>query len=249
MADIDTQGFGFKGGGGGGGGGSVTSVGLSMPSEFNVSGSPVTSSGTLTATKANQAANNVYASPDGTSGQPSFRSLVMDDLPENSKLCTFQLNGYKARGFGARELILLSGSAADDSYDYGAFNPAAFIVSQHDAARIAILDIGARFTGKVFYEVGMVLAGTINTSSSVRPTLGVTALQNGSTSRTYTSVVGATVNPASAITESITYFSGSLTYTPSGSGDQIIFGLAESSNLTLTSGHIDVFANLKFVMQ
>ena len=42
------QGESTSGGGGGGGGGSVTSVGLSMPSEFfNVSGSPVTGSGTI----------------------------------------------------------------------------------------------------------------------------------------------------------------------------------------------------------
>lgn len=39
-----------SGGGGGGGGGTVTSVGLSMPEGFTVSGSPVTSSGTLAVT-------------------------------------------------------------------------------------------------------------------------------------------------------------------------------------------------------
>ena len=144
--------------------------------------------------------------------------------------------------------MLLSTSGADDAFYYGSFNPAAFFVSQQNAARIAILDIGARFTGKVFYEVGMVLASTINTSSSVRPTLGVTGLLNGSTSRTYTSVLGGGVNPASTTTESITYFSGSLSYTPSGSGDQIIFGLSEASNLTLTNADIRIFANLKFAL-
>lgn len=249
MADLDTNGFGFKGGGGGGGGGSVTSVGLSMPSEFNVSGSPVTSSGTLTATKANQAANQAYASPDGASGQPSFRSLVMDDLPQNSKLCTYALNGYRTSGLGARQLLLLSPSSADDSFYYGVFNPASFNVTQKDAALIGILDIGAQFTGLVFFEVAMVLDSSINISSSVRPTLGVTGLLNGSTTRTYTSIVGAGVNPSSTTTQSITYFSGSFTYTPSGGGDQIIFGLAEGSNLTLTNGNAHFFANLKFVMQ
>ena len=49
-----------------GGGGSVTSVGLSLPSIFTVTGSPVTSSGTLTGTLNTQAANTVFAGP--TSG-------------------------------------------------------------------------------------------------------------------------------------------------------------------------------------
>jgi len=66
----------------GGGTGTVTSVGLTMPSEFSVSGSPVTSSGTLTVTKANESANLVYAGPSsGAAAAPTFRSLANADLP------------------------------------------------------------------------------------------------------------------------------------------------------------------------
>lgn len=66
----------------GGGGGTVTSVGLSAPAEFSVSGSPVTTSGTLTFSKANQSANLVYAGPTtGAAAAPTFRSLVAADLP------------------------------------------------------------------------------------------------------------------------------------------------------------------------
>lgn len=61
--------------------GTVTSVGLSMPSIFSVSGSPVTSSGTMTTTLASQSANLVFASPNGSAGTPTFRSLVVADLP------------------------------------------------------------------------------------------------------------------------------------------------------------------------
>src|SRR5574340_794003 len=43
-----------SGGGGGGGSGTVTSVGLAATSEFTVSGSPVTTTGTLTLGEANQ---------------------------------------------------------------------------------------------------------------------------------------------------------------------------------------------------
>src|SRR6185503_8698338 len=46
-----------------GGAGTVTSVGLSLPAIFSVSGSPVTTTGTLTATLATQTANRVWAGP------------------------------------------------------------------------------------------------------------------------------------------------------------------------------------------
>ena len=67
---------------GGSGTGTVTSVGLSLPASlFNVSGTPVTSSGTLTGTLKSQNQNTVFASPNGAPGTPSFRSLVVDDIP------------------------------------------------------------------------------------------------------------------------------------------------------------------------
>lgn len=63
-------------------GGTVTSVALSAPAEFTVSGSPVTTSGTLTFTKATQNANLVYAGPtSGGAAAPTFRSLVSADVP------------------------------------------------------------------------------------------------------------------------------------------------------------------------
>ncbi len=63
------------------GNGTVTSVGLSMPSIFTVTGSPVTTSGTLSATLASETANTVLAAPNGSAGAPTFRSLVAADLP------------------------------------------------------------------------------------------------------------------------------------------------------------------------
>ena len=66
------------------GGGTVTSVALSLPSFITVSGSPVTSSGTLTGTLASQTANTVFAAPNSSSGTPTFRSLVSADIPDLS---------------------------------------------------------------------------------------------------------------------------------------------------------------------
>lgn len=67
--------------GGGGGSGTVTSVGLAMPGIFTVSGSPVTVSGTLTASLANQSANQVWAGPtSGGPAAPTFRQLRASEL-------------------------------------------------------------------------------------------------------------------------------------------------------------------------
>lgn len=63
------------------GSGTVTNVALSLPSVFNVSGSPVTTTGTLTATLANQTQNQIWASPNGSTGAPTFRAMVAADLP------------------------------------------------------------------------------------------------------------------------------------------------------------------------
>jgi hypothetical protein len=62
--------------------GMVSSVGLAMPaSEFNVSGSPVTGSGTLTATWRNFGGNRYFASPaSGATGLPQFRKFVPKDV-------------------------------------------------------------------------------------------------------------------------------------------------------------------------
>lgn len=65
-----------------GGGGTVTSVGLSMPVEFNVANSPVTDSGTLTVTMADESANTIWAGPTtGVSASPTFRAMVAADIP------------------------------------------------------------------------------------------------------------------------------------------------------------------------
>ena len=72
-ADIPALGYGT---------GSVTSVGLSLPSIMAVTGSPVTTSGTLTGTLTTQAANAIFAGPSsGAGAAPTFRSLTTADIP------------------------------------------------------------------------------------------------------------------------------------------------------------------------
>lgn len=70
--------------------GTVSSVALSLPSIFGVSGSPITSSGTLSATLSFQSANTVFAGPTaGAAASPSFRALVAADIPSISTLTNY----------------------------------------------------------------------------------------------------------------------------------------------------------------
>lgn len=72
----------FRTGLGTGGSGTVTSVGLTLPNIFSLTGSPITTSGTLAATLVTQAPNLVFAGPSsGASAGPSFRALVDADCP------------------------------------------------------------------------------------------------------------------------------------------------------------------------
>ena len=61
--------------------GTVTSVGLALPTEFTVINSPVTTSGTLTATWKSETANYFFAAPNGSAGTPTFRAMVAADVP------------------------------------------------------------------------------------------------------------------------------------------------------------------------
>ena len=106
------------------GSGTVTSVDLSAPSEFTVSGNPVTTSGTLTIQKATQAANWVWAGPStGANAVPAFRALVAADIPTLSTTnVTEGTNLYFSdeRAQDAVGTILTDSSSIDLTYDDGA---------------------------------------------------------------------------------------------------------------------------------
>lgn len=69
--------------------GTVTSVALTVPSILSVSGSPITTSGTLAVTLTNETANTVFAGPTtGGATTPTFRALVTADLPAGTGTVT-----------------------------------------------------------------------------------------------------------------------------------------------------------------
>ena len=86
--DIVRHGLGFKINASGGTG-TVTSVAQTVPVEFIVSGSPITTSGTLAITKATETANTVWAGPTtGSAAVPTFRALVTADMPSGTGTVT-----------------------------------------------------------------------------------------------------------------------------------------------------------------
>jgi len=67
--------------------GTVISIGMTVPSIMSVSGSPITSTGTLAVTLATQTMNTIFAGPStGSAAVPTFRSLVAADIPSLSYL-------------------------------------------------------------------------------------------------------------------------------------------------------------------
>lgn len=69
--------------------GTVTSVSATVPAFMTVTGSPVTGAGTLGFTMNSQTQNLVLASPAAAPGDPDFRALVMNDLPNAGTAGTY----------------------------------------------------------------------------------------------------------------------------------------------------------------
>lgn len=61
--------------------GTVTSVDLAVPSFLTVSGNPITTAGTITVGLANQVAGTLLIAPSGSTGSPTFRRILGQDLP------------------------------------------------------------------------------------------------------------------------------------------------------------------------
>jgi hypothetical protein len=99
----------------GSGSGSVTSVALTVPSWLSVSGSPITTSGTLAVTATSgQTANQVLATPNGSSGAASLRALAAADIPNlaASKITSGTLSTDRLGSGTADSTVFLRGDGA-----------------------------------------------------------------------------------------------------------------------------------------
>lgn len=162
-----------------GSGGTVTSVGLSLPGIFSVSGSPVTSSGTLTGALATQTANTIFSGPTtGSAAAPAFRAMVTADIPD----AAVTMVKIAQAGASSGQVIKWNGSA---------WAPAA------DAGTTYTAGTGIDITGTVISNTGDTNAGddlTTATSFSGDVSGAYNNLQLG------TGVVGATELASTAVT-------------------------------------------------
>ena len=156
--------------------GTVTSVALSLPAMFTVSGSPVTSSGTLTATLASQTANTVFAAPNGTAGSPSFRTLVAADIPtlnQNTTGTAANVTGTVAIANGGTGATTASAARTN----LGATTAGANLFTVANPSAITFLRINADNTVSTLSATDFrtaIGAGTSSTTGTVT-SVGITA--------------------------------------------------------------------------
>lgn len=181
--------------------GTVTSVALSLPTDiFDVSGSPVTTNGTLTATLDSQDANKVWAGPtNGAAAAPTFRALVASDIPSLSS--TYQpldatLSSLSSLGTAADKLayttaadtwaetgisnfgrsLIDDASSSDARSTLGlgsmALETASNYLTTSDATNTYFPKSGGTISGSVTITQNLVVQGTTTTISSTTISVG-----------------------------------------------------------------------------
>lgn len=187
----------------GAGSGSVTSVALSAPAEFSVTGSPVTGSGTLTFSKASQTANYFWAAPNGAGGAPVFRAIVAADIPtlnQNTTGTAAGLSATLAVGSGGTGATTLSGlikgngtgafTAAAAGTDYVAPSDTFYIGTTqvaHNRASAALTLAGITLTTP---DIGTPSAGALtNCTADGTNAVGFKTIPQNSQSTAYTLVL------------------------------------------------------------
>jgi hypothetical protein len=177
--------------------GTVTSVALSLPAIFSVSGSPITTSGTLTATLASQTANQFFAAPNGSAGVPTFRTILSTDIPtlDASKIGAGQLTVQRG-GTGA---AILTGVVIADGVN--AMTAVVGTASQ-------LLRRNAGNTGYEFFTPTYLTANQTITLSGAVTGSGTTAI----TTTLANSVVGIANLSATGTASASTYLRGDNTW-------------------------------------
>jgi hypothetical protein len=165
--------------------GTVQSVALAMPAIFSVSGSPVTVTGTLTATLATQTANIVFAGPSsGGAVAPTFRSLVTLDMPASMLVASTGLTGGTLAYGGTIAIDKATGA----NYFAGTSNKVltADIVYQAEVA--TTFGSTTTFDFNNFINASVTLTGNITTQTLSNVTIGkagsIRFIQDGTGSRT-----------------------------------------------------------------
>ena len=216
------------------GAGSVTSVGLGDASSspiYNITNSPVTTSGTLTLTLKTQSANKIFAGPTtGASAQPTFRSLVGADLPNPSATTLGGIESYAAVTNQFINAISTSGVPSSAQPAFTNISGTATIAQGGTGQTTATAAFSAlspiSTTGDIIYSS----SGTTNSRLAIGSTGNVLTVAGGvpswaapATSGTVTSV-GMTVPTFLSVSPSTITSSGTFAVTLSGTALPIANG-------------------------
>lgn len=158
--------------------GTVTSVGFATDAAWmSVSGSPVTTSGTLTMNKATGlAANQVLATPNGSTGSVGLRALTSADLPTNGLVSSV---GTVVDGGG---FVLTTGQKGYIYCPYAGTIAAATLIG--DVSGSIVVDVW-----KSAYSTVPTVANTI--TAAAKPTLSSAQTSQNTTLTGWTTTVNA----------------------------------------------------------
>lgn len=162
--------------GGGGGSGTVTSVALADSTNiFNITGSPVTASGTLTLSSLkSQTANTFLAAPNGSAGSPTFRAILAADVPtlnQNTTGTAANITATSNSTLTTLSALSLPGSQVSGNITGNAANISA--TSNSTLTTLSALSLpGAQVTGNIAGNAANITA----TSNSTLVTLSALSL-------------------------------------------------------------------------
>jgi hypothetical protein len=143
--------------------GTVTSVSFSDASAtplYSISGTPVTTTGTLTVTLNTQSANQFLGGPTtGAAAQPSFRSLIAADIPALSYVTSVAIAGSSGIGVSGSPVT----SSGTITISLGAITPSS--VSTGAVTATSVTDSGLTANSFVYPSSGGLLASTAATTN------------------------------------------------------------------------------------
>jgi hypothetical protein len=215
----------------------VTSVALSLPNIFTVSGSPVTTTGTLTGALATQNANIVFAGPTtGGAAAPTFRSLVAADIPT---LTAAKISDFDTQ-VRTNRLDQMAAPTADVSLNSRKITNLADPTAAQDAATKAYVDatkqgLDVKDSVRVATTANITLSGT-QTIDGVSLVAGDRVLvknqTTGSANGIYTVVSGGSWTRANDFDTNAKVTSGAFTFVEEGTSN------ADSGWVLTTDGAI-----------